>query len=49
MKKEYASPEWELYSFKLTEELLGASNYDPEAENPSRTGDDSGEGEIVIP
>lgn len=49
MKKEYASPEWDLFSFKLTEDLLTASNYDPEAENPGRTGDDSGEGEIVFP
>ena len=54
MKKEYASPEWEFYSFKLKEDLLTASKYDPEKydpepENPGRTGDDSGEGEIVFP
>lgn len=48
MKKEYASPEWELYSFKLTEDLLTASEYDPEPENPGRTGDDSGNEEFDL-
>ena len=47
MKKEYASPEWEFYSFKLKEDLLTAS-YDPEQENPGRTGDDYGNEEFNL-
>ena len=52
MKKEYASPEWEFYSFKLKEDLLTASydpeKYDPEPENPGRTGDDYGNEEFNL-
>ena len=52
MKKEYASPEWEFYSFKLKEDLLTASydpeKYDPKPENPGRTGDDYGNEEFNL-
>ena len=46
MKKDYSSPEWELFSFKLTEEVLTASEYTPDPENPGRDGDDSSGGEL---
>lgn len=45
MKREYDSPEWELLSFKLND-VMAASNYDPEPEDPTRDGDDSGSGEL---
>lgn len=46
MKKKYASPEWELFSFKLTEVLTTASQYSADPEDPERTGDDTGGGEL---
>lgn len=40
MKKDYSSPEWELFSFKLTEDVLAASDYTPDPEDPGRSGND---------
>lgn len=45
MKKMYDSPDWELISLTLND-VMAASQYDPEAEDPTRTGDDSGDGEL---
>lgn len=48
MKKKYDSPEWELVYFKLND-IMTASEYNPEYEDPTRDGDDSGGGEFSFP
>ncbi len=45
MKKEYNSPDFDIVSLSL-KDVLVASQYTPEAEDPTRGGDDSGGGEL---
>lgn len=45
MKKEYNSPDFDIVSLSL-KDVLAASQYTPEAELPTRAGDDSGEGDL---
>lgn len=46
MKREYDSPEWELLSFKLNDDVMASSNFAHEPEYPIRDGDNSGSGEL---
>lgn len=45
MKKEYNSPDFDIVSL-VTKDVLAASQYKPEPEDPTRAGDDSGGGEL---
>lgn len=45
MKKEYNSPDFDIVSLSLRD-VLTASQYKPEAELPTRAGDDRGEGDL---
>ena|GEM_PF-3816969 len=42
MKKEYVSPEFEIYSI-LMSNVLAASTYDPDPQDPTRDGTDDPE------
>ena len=46
MKRKYASPDFEITSLTLRD-TLAASNYSAEPEDPNRSGDDNGEGDLT--
>lgn len=45
MKIEYNSPDFDIVSLSMID-VLAASTYTPQPEDPTRAGDDSGEGDL---